>query len=172
MKKQNKILITVIILIFAIIGTVCAVGFTIGGKFGYLHLLVFLVISLVFSATSICFIRNKSQLKDRENIEKIILIAICFLAVFYGTYVGLNRFSASNEYITYESSIEYTFVPDKMSRKHIVFLDRNGNECEVVNGNEVWVDELKESADGKRITVKEQTGGFGYKIYSITSIEQ
>lgn len=169
MKKSHKILITIILLICAIIGFVCLIGFTIGGRFGWLHAIIFACISAVISFLSILFINGSDFTKSNKFIEPFVILIIAITVVFNVMYSGINKLSAGNEVITYYTTIEYT-SHGKQLHTDIGFYDRNGNMQEIWDFNQFWTDDESYPEEGVTITVEERQGGFGYPVFKMTRV--
>lgn len=169
MKKSHKILITVTLLICAIIGFVCLIGFTIGGRFGWLHVIIFACISAVISFLSILFINGGSFIISNNFIEPFVILIITITVVFNVMYSGVNKLSASNEVITYDTTIEYT-INGKQLHTDIGFYDRNGDMQVIWDFNQFWTDDESCPKEGAPITVEERQGGFGYPVFKMTRV--
>ena len=169
MKKSHKILITIILLICAIIGFVCLIGFTIGGRFGWLHAIIFACISAVISFLSILFISGSDFTKSNKFIEPFVILIIAITVVFNVMYSGINKLSAGNEVITYDTTIEYT-SHGKQLYTDIGFYDRNGNMQEIWDFNQFWTVDESYPEEGVTITVEERQGGFGYPVFKMTRV--
>ena len=110
MRKSQKIALIVIALICAVIGFTCLVGFAIGGRFGLLQLILFLLIGTVLSLLSIMLINGKDFVKSKKFVEPFIILAAGLLFVFYFMYGTINNLSADYKSITYDTTIEYVEV--------------------------------------------------------------
>lgn len=84
-------------------------------------------------------------------------------------YSGMNKLSASNEIITYDTTIEYT-SNGKQLHTDIGFYDRNGNMQEIWDFNQFWTDDESCPEEGVTITVEERQGGFGYPVFKMTRV--
>lgn len=169
MKKSHKILITVTLLICAIIGFVCLIGFTIGGRFGWLHVIIFGCISAVISFLSILFINGIDFIKSNNSIEPFVILIIAITVAFNVMYSGMNKLSAGNEVITYDTTIEYTST-GKQLHTDIGFYDKNGNMQVIWDFNQFWIDDESCPEEGATITVEERQGGFGYPVFKMTRV--
>lgn len=169
MAKSHKILITVTLLICAIIGFVCLIGFTIGGHFGWVHIIIFACISAVISFLSILFINGKNYTKSKKFIESFVLLVIAITVAFNVMYSGMNRLSAGNEVMTCDTTIEYTYT-GKQLHTDIGFYDKNGNMQEIWDFNQFWIDDESCPEEGAAITIEERQGGFGYPVFKIISV--
>ncbi len=87
MSRKNKILITVVALIVLIFALTCLVGFTLGGRFGLTHLIIFLVLSIFMSVGSIAFINGKYFWESDKVKAPFVLLIIGFVAVFSMMYM-------------------------------------------------------------------------------------
>ena len=169
MKKSHKILMTVTFLICAIIGFVCLIGFTIGGRFGWLHIIIFACTSAVISFSSMLFINGIDFIKSNNFIEPFVILIIAITVVFNVMYSGINKLSAGNEVITYDTTIEY-ISNGKQLHTDIGFYDKNGNMQEIWDFNQFWIDDESCPEEGATITVEERQGGFGYPIFKMTRV--
>lgn len=169
MKKSHKIIITLTLLMCAIIGFVCLIGFTIGGRFGWLHIIIFACISAVISFLSILFINGSNFTKSNNFIEPFVLLTITITVVFNVMYSGINKLSAANEVIAYDTTIEYTST-GKQLHTDIGFYDKNGNMQEIWDFNQFWTDDESCPEEGATITVEERQGGFGYPVFKMTRV--
>lgn len=169
MKRSHKILITVTLLICAIIGFVCLIGFTVGGRFGWLHVIIFACISAVISFLSILFINGIDFIKSNNFIEPCVILIIAITVIFNVMYSGINKLSASNDMITYDTKVEYSYS-GKQLHTDIGFYDRNGNMQEIWDFNQFWTDDESCPEEGATITVEERQGGFGYPVFKMTRV--
>lgn len=170
MNKTYKILITVAMLIFVIIGFVCMVGFTIGNRFGWLHLLIFVIISAIISFLSILFINGMEYVKSRRLTEPFIVLVIAFTVVFNVMYSGINKISADSEAKIYDTTVEYVYNGKGELHASIGFYDKNGNMQEVWDYNFIWFDDETCPEEGATITVEERQGGFGYPVFDLIKV--
>lgn len=170
MKKTDKILITVILLIFAVIGVDCIIGFTIGGEIRLIHIVILVAIHLVLTYLSILFINGKEYEKSDSYKEALILITIGLVAISYVMYGGLNRLSASNDSVVYDTYIEETNSHEKTIFTEIGFRDRNNNLAHAWDKIIIWYDDDTFPREGVPITIRERQGGFGYPVYEIVAI--
>lgn len=170
MKKSIKILITVILLIFAVIGIDCAVGFTIGGRIRLIHILIIVTVSLVLTFLSILFINGKGYEKSGSYKETLILVTIGLVAVCCVMYTGLNRLSASNDTVVYDTYIESSNHYYRSIFMEIIFEDRDGNMASAYDKNIIWFDDDSYPDEGVPITIRERQGGFGYPVYDIVAV--
>jgi hypothetical protein len=170
LKKQNKILITVVMLIVLIISIDCIIGFTIGGEFRIFHLLITVIVDFLLTALSILFIKGKDFLKSKYSNEAIVLIAILLVVVSYFMYGLLNNIGADQNSITYDTKVEATGSYGKSSYLVLEFYDLNGDLQEVKDYTQFWIDDDTYPEEGSKLTIEEKQGGFGYKIYKILKV--
>lgn len=170
MKKSNKILITVILLLCAVIGTDCIIGFTIGKKIGAVHILILTAIHLILSYLAIVFIKGSEYKKTTGYKEALIITTIGLVALSAVMYGGFNRLSAGNESVEYETCVEYTDQYRGIMFMQVYFNDMQGNTACVSDKNILWIDEDTYPEDGTPITIREKQGGFGYPVYEIIAV--
>lgn len=170
MKKTDKILITVILLVFAVIGIDCIIGFTIGGEIRLIHIVILVAIHLVLTYLSILFINGKEYEKSDGYKEALILITIGLVAISYVMYGGLNRLSASNDSVVYDTYIEETNTYEKTIFTEVGFRDRNNNLGHAWDKTIMWYDDDSFPEEGAPITIREKQGGFGYPVYELVAI--
>ena len=84
-------------------------------------------------------------------------------------YSGINKLSAANEVIAYDTTIEYTST-GKQLHTDIGFYDKNGNMQEIWDFNQFWTDDESCPEEGATITVEERQGGFGYHVFKMTRV--
>lgn len=169
MKKSHKILITVVLLMCVIIIFVCLIGFTIGNRFGWLHLIIFACISAVISYLSILFINGINFTKSNKFFEPFIILIIAITIVFNVMYSGINKLSAGSEIIAYDTVVEYSYSV-KQLHTDIGFYDRNGNMQEIWDFTQIWIDDESYPEEGATITIEERQGGFGYPVFKIARV--
>lgn len=169
MSKQNKILITVTVLIVLIIAFTCFVGFTLGGRFNITHLLIFLVIAIFLSVVSIAFINGRSFLKSEKFRLPFIILIIGFVAVFNIMYGFLNYLGQSTDGMVYETEVEY-ITSYKMAPTTVGFYDENGEMQELNDWSIINIDDDTAITDGSIIEIKEHKGAFGYTNYEVLKV--
>ncbi len=169
MKKSHKILITVVLLMCVIIVFVCLIGFTIGNRFGWLHLIIFACISAVISYLSILFINGINFTKSNKFFKPFIILIIAITVVFNIMYSGINKLSAGSEIISYDTVVEYSYCVRQL-HTDIGFYDKNGNMQEIWDFKQIWLDDESCPEEGATIIVEERQGGFGYPVFKITRV--
>lgn len=170
MKKSHKILISVTLLICAIIGFICLIGFTIGGRFGWIHVIIFACFGAAISFLSILFINGSDFTKSKKFIEPFVILLVAITIIFGVMYNGINKLSADNKVITYDTKIEYLYTGKGQLHTDIGFYDNNGNMQEIWDFNQFWTDDESCPEEGDTITVEEQQGGFGYPVFKMTQV--
>ena len=167
MSRTNKIILSVIGGLIAIVAFSCLYGFSIGGK-NALTAIFLIVSSLIISALIFAFIFGKDFIKSDKlkNIALGVAIGICVLSYF--TYNGLNRISADeSKTVEYEAKITY-YIEGKVDS--IDFVNSHGDEVRIDHYDDIIIygeDEPITLSEAEFICIKEIQGGFGYPIYEV-----
>lgn len=170
MKKSNKILITVILLLFAVISADCIIGFTIGNKIGAMHIVILTAIHIILSSLAIVFIKGSEYRKTAGYKEALIITTIGLVALSAVMYGGFNKMSAGSESVEYETYVEYTNQYRGIMFMQVYFNDVQGNTACVSDKNILWFDEDTYPEYGTPLTIREKQGGFGYPVYEIIAV--
>lgn len=168
MKKSIKILISVIISIFVVIGFDCLYGFTIGGRVGWLFYILSAIVGAILIVSLMLFIKGKEYFYTKDYIEPLVLLLIVAVVLCWGTYNGLNKLSSSPNYTEYDSVAVEVYTPLKSMHDEITFLDADGNEVTINEHQPVGESVYPEEND--TITIREYKGGFGYNYYEIIKV--
>lgn len=168
MKKSIKILISVIMLLFGIVGADCLYGLTIGGYFNWIAAIICLVVGLVLTTISVVLIFDKSELGQTKANEVFIIIMLVFMIACLFLYNPLNKISGTTDYVESQAEVVEIWgrgkgnIPIVEPEYDVTVVDENGNQLEVGDYNPNI-----EYDFGDTITLREYTGGFGMNYYKI-----
>lgn len=172
MKKSHKILILIAVLIVAVISITCLVGFTIGGKFGWWHMLLFFLISLVLTMLSLLFVNGKAYLKTSKFREPLVLVTLSIFIAFFAFYGWANFIGASNDAVIYDTIVEYDSQYSRTFTTDIGFLDENGVMQETKDHSVLFDEKNPYPQKGSTITVQQRQGAFGYPVFKIINVKE
>ena len=167
MSRTNKIILSVVGGLLAIVTFCCLYGFTIGGN-NAIWAICLIIWSLLITASIFFFIFGKDFIKNQTLLEisVAVLTVVCVLSYF--TYGGLNKISADeSKTVEYDAEITY-YVTGKPP--FLDFVNQQGNEVRI----DVYYDLINEEEDeyitlgsAQYVCIRETPGGFGYPIYEI-----
>lgn len=167
MNRTNKIILSVVGGLLAIVTFCCLYGFTIGGN-NAIWAICLIIWSLLITASIFFFIFDKDFIKNQTLLEisVAVLTVVCVLSYF--TYGGLNKISADeSKTVEYDAEITY-YVTGKPP--FLDFVNQQGNEVRI----DVYYDLINEEEDeyitlgsAQYVCIRETPGGFGYPIYEI-----
>lgn len=169
--KEQRIIISVILGIFAVVIFVCLYGFTIGGEyFSVKYILYCLLTSLIMTSIAFLFIFKREKFKDLFG--KMPFIILCFILIIVQLlmYQPLNLLSSSDNGKEYE--VEITDYFSSRLSSTVYFTDKDGIErSKDITFKYIVLDddELYPQTDGEMI-VKERTGGFNCKYFEIIKV--
>ena len=169
MSRTNKIILSVVGGLIAIVAFSCLYGFTIGGN-NATWAICLIAWSLLITASIFFFIFGKTFIKNQILIEIAVGVLTVVAVLSYFTYGGLNRISADeSKTVEYEAEITYYDVRtagQSIGPNSVDFINQQGNKVRVdyyrafIN-DDVIVDEAK------FVLIREIQGGFGYPIYEV-----
>ena len=167
MNRTNKIILSVVGGLLAIVAFCCLYGFTIGGN-NTVWAICLIIWSLLITASIFFFIFGKIFIKNQTLLEisVAVLTVVCVLSYF--TYGGLNKISADeSKTVEYDAEITY-YVTGKPP--FLDFVNPQGNKVRI----DVYYDLINEEEDeyitlgsAQYVCIRETPGGFGYPIYEI-----
>lgn len=171
MNKRIKILMSVIISIFIIIGFDCLYGFTIGGKANWVFYIASAIFGLALIVLLMRFINGKEYFYTKEYIEPFVLLLIIAVIACWWSYNELNKLSSQTNYIEYDTVVEYSGNYGKSITNEIGFKDQNGSIHSTRIFQPVEFDDDYSVDDERIITVREYKGGFGFNYYDIIKVD-
>lgn len=171
MKKSIKILISVIISLFVVIGFDCLYGFTIGGRVDWLFYILSAIVGVILIVSLMLFIKGKEYFYTKDYIEPLVLLLIVVVVACWGTYNGLNKLSSDMNYVEYDTKVEYCGYYSKSVYQYVDFKDQNGNIQTVKMFDPIEFNANYSIEDCKTLTVREYKGGFGFNYYDIIKVD-
>ena len=169
--KEQRIVISVILGIFAVVVFVCLYGFTIGGEyFSIKYILYCLLTSLTMASIAFLFVFKREKFKALFGKEPFIIVCLILIVVQLLMYQPLNLLSSNDDGKEYEVEIT-DYFSSKLSSE-VYFIDKDGIErSKDITFKYIVLDdgELYPQTRGKMI-VKERTGGFNCKHFEIIEV--
>ncbi len=168
MKKSIRILISVIILLLGFIAADCTYGFAFGGEFNWIAGIITFVFGIVLTTLSVILIFDKNERKEIKAKDTFAIIIIAFMIFCIFGYKPLNRISGTNDYTEQKVKVTELYGAGKGDwlfldpQFYVTVKDKKGNEF-VVGDYNIVID----YEEGDTITLREYTGGFDLKYYSI-----
>ena len=167
MNRTNKIILSVVGGLIAIIAFCCLYGFTIGGN--DIICVIFLIISSLFISYLIfAFIFGKDFIKIEKAKRFAVGVVFGVFAISFFTYNGLNRISADeSKTVEYETEITY-FSSGYRGPDTIYFINSQGTEADVDYLDAfISFEEEVYPSEAEFVCIRETQGGFGYPIYEV-----
>lgn len=167
MSRTNKIILSVVGGLIAIVAFCCLYGFTIGGDNG-IFIVCMIAWSLLITASIFFFIFGKDFIKKQILIEIAVIVLTVVTLLSYFGYDILNRLSADeSKTVEYETKITHS-IDGKAY--FIDFINSQGIDASIEYYGEILSYEKNEHMileEAEFIYVRETPGGFGYPIYEV-----
>ena len=166
LSREQKIVMSIVLGLFAAVACVCLYGFTIGGEYiCEKYLLYCAFTSLVLTTSAFVFIFKKENFKSFFKKEAFYLTFAAVIVIQFLLYQPLNLLSAPQESREYE--VEITQYFDGKGYFDINFIDSDGAERVLCYYYE-WFsikpdDNILHISEGGRMIIKDTLGGFGLK---------
>lgn len=172
LNKEQRIVLSVVFGVLAVLGSICIYGFTIGGEpFSVKYILYCLVTSLVMITLVFLFVFRKESFKRMITSEffLITVLAVAFIQIL--GYQPLNAFTKNDMGVEYEVEITQGL---EYRGYNVCFIDKEGiSRCIDTTFDISYIfigdDELMPRLGGRMI-VREIVGGFNRKYFEIVKV--
>ena len=167
MSRTNKIILSVVGGLIAIVTFCCLYGFTIGGN-NTIWAICLIAWSLLITASIFFFIYGKNFVKNQTLLEISVVVLTAIAVLSYFCYNGLNKIGADeSKTVEYDAKITY-YIEGKVDS--IDFINSHGNEVRIDHYDDIIIygeDEPITLSEAEFICIREIQGGFGYPIYEV-----
>lgn len=169
LSKEQRIILSIVLGALSIVGFVCLYGFTIGGEYiSVKYVLYCLFISFVMTNLAFMFIYKKKVIKSFYK-EELFLIVIAVVVV-----LQMLLYQPLNLLTTNDKGEEYEVVITDCDRYYQVYFTDKDEITREKNASLKYMlsfnDNELSPEKGGRMIVKETTGGFNCKHFTIIKV--
>ena len=170
--KEQRIVISVIFGCFAVLGSICLYGFTIGGEhLSFKYITYCLVTSFIIASLLFLFIFRKKGIKNIFANKFFILILLAVIGIQILGYQPLNAFTSADVGVEYEVEITEGL---EYRQDNVYFIDKEGVSRFINTTFDISYiimddDELIPRTGGRMI-VREIVGGFNRKYFEMVKV--
>lgn len=166
LSREQKIVMSIVLGLFAAVACVCLYGFTVGGEYFCVKYLLYCALTaFILTASAFVFIFKKENIKSIFKKEAFYLTFAAVIVIQFLLYQPLNLLSAPQESREYE--VEITQYFDGRGCFDINFIDSDGAERTLYYSYR-WISFESDDNnllinEGGRMIIKDTLGGFNLK---------